>query len=45
METDENGEPLGVRWYDAWINPDDEGVAERIGGMAVALYSPKIVLT
>ena len=23
----------------------DEGVAERIGGMEVAFYSPKIVLT
>ena len=23
---DENGEPLGARWYDAWINPDGEVV-------------------
>ena len=22
--SDENGEPLGARFYDAWINPDGE---------------------
>ncbi len=22
--SDENGEPLGARWYDVWINPDGE---------------------